>query len=556
MLNFEDWKYSSINVDKYHKSSGCLKYSSDSTNHNDLNDHKSDKEDDFNDYLLNKPKWPPKTNNTNNINGVKRVSMCKSVELPYCSCMDTFTSKRYNSQYIALNDMSSNYHSDYIYRSISSCAVLVIGAGGLGSPLLQYLASSGIGLIGIMDGDVVELSNLHRQVIHDERNIGMNKALSAKNRILSINESVTILDITYEFYLNVKEAHEIIPLYDVIVDCSDNPQTKYLINDACLMYNKPFVIASCIKSQGQLMVFLPQTLTNVCGKDSDSNEKNDRTVSQVDCDTESGSIGSKLSGPCFRCICPEENNPSISYIKNACSLAGVLSSLPGVLGTIQATEVIKICGGLFDRCLSPGRMLIYNGQNPCSPFKTVELSRNRNCRSCGGGEMKLYMAPSEELKFNLDRDYLSISPSEFVNLYFNQLGKEFPIRIAVTDTSISLDESGTEYRIAVIDVRPESHYYISHLTGSINWPVNTLINCNETSFSHTLSLLTGNWKDQNVLLLAICRKGNSSRIATEFMRKFLSKTVSYGKLGQVLCYSVAGGLQYLIEHFQLQMPHT
>ncbi|EAN34255.1 ThiF family protein [Theileria parva strain Muguga] len=554
MLDFEDWKDLSINVDKYHKSSGCLKYPTASPDLNNVNNSQTTgKHNDFNDFLLNKPKWPPKVNTTNNVNGVKGVNICKSVELPYCSCMDMKTSKRYNSQYIALHDMSSNSHSDDIYRSISSCAVLVIGAGGLGSPLLQYLASSGIGLIGIMDGDVVELSNLHRQVIHDECNTGMNKAVSAKTRLLSINQSIRC--IAYEFYLNVKEAHEIIPLYDVIVDCSDNPQTKYLINDSCLLYNKPFVIASCIKSQGQLMVFLPPNLTNNCKIDSNLNHKNGDKMSNFNHPTQSNCGGNRLSGPCFRCICPEANNPSISYVKNACSSAGVLSSLPGVLGTIQATEVIKICSGLFDKCLSPGKMLIYDAQNPLNPFKTVQLSRNPTCKSCGGGEIKLYMAPTEELKFNLDRDDLAISPEEFVDLYFKQLGKECPTRISFNDLSISVDTSGTEYKICLIDVRPESHYYISHLPGAVNWPLNTLINCTQASFNLTLSQLTSK-STTNVLLLVMCRKGNSSRIATEFMRKLLATGLNGGKLDNVLCFSVAGGLQYLIEHFKLQMPHT
>ncbi|UKK00760.2 hypothetical protein MACK_000834 [Theileria orientalis] len=515
MTSVEECQLLSIELDKS-KSHGCLRLATESDDSIPLDE-----------YLVKRPRWIPSF-----MLAEASTFDCKNNSLPFCSSMNVETSNRYSAQYIALHNFSKSSNSGSIYHSISTSAVLVIGAGGLGSPLLMYLASSGIGIIGVMDGDVVEVSNLHRQIIHDEANVGMNKAKSARDRLLKMNPNGKY--ISYEFFFGVKEAHEILPLYDVIVDASDNPQTKYLINDACILYNKPYVVASCIRSQGQLMVF------NRLRKDVHEEKI-----------------------PCFRCICPEDGNPSISFVKNACSAAGVLGSIPGILGTIQATEVLKICAGTFDTTLSPGRLLIYDAVNSRNPFRTLELSRNRDCKVCGDNakpiRLKMYECVDREL--NLERDDLAISPEEFWHIYMDSVQKGLPVsnKMRVEKDKITLDENGTQFIVYLIDVRASAHYHICHLPGSINWPVDYVLNSslNQDSFEEKLEAITksGGQASHNcrVMLLTICRKGISSRAAAESIRTSLSRSPSHH---DTLCYSVAGGMHYLRTHLNMKIPMT
>lgn len=179
--------------------------------------------------------------------------------------------------------------------------VLMVGAGGLGCPVLQYLASAGVGTIGIIDDDVVELSNLQRQILFGKSTIGKNKAEAAKRRLIDLNDSITIH--AYPEKLTYKNAIEHFNQYDIIVDGTDNFETRYLINDACIITNKPLVFGAIYKFQGQVSVF---------------NYKN---------------------GPSYRCAFP--NKPNGDAIPN-CSEIGVLGVLPGIIGTIQANEVLKM----------------------------------------------------------------------------------------------------------------------------------------------------------------------------------------------------------------------
>jgi adenylyltransferase and sulfurtransferase len=182
-----------------------------------------------------------------------------------------------------------------------SSSVLVVGAGGIGSTVLLYLAACGIGRISVLDFDVVETSNLHRQIIHKQKNVGLNKAVSACQTLLDLNPSIQCRPL--QTILNHLNAMEIIQDHDCIVDASDNPRTRYLINDACVLAGKPLISGSAIGTEGQLSVF---------------NWKD---------------------GPCYRCLFPK---PSITAGAKSCSDNGVLGPVPGLIGVLQSLEVIKV----------------------------------------------------------------------------------------------------------------------------------------------------------------------------------------------------------------------
>jgi adenylyltransferase/sulfurtransferase len=186
-------------------------------------------------------------------------------------------------------------------NKLSHAKVLVVGAGGLGCPLLQYLAAAGIGTLGIIDFDKVEESNLQRQVLFGESSLGVNKAIAAKQRLEDLNNSISI--IAYPEKLTYKNALQLFENYDIIVDGSDNFETRYLVNDACIITNTPLVFGAIYKFEGQVTVFNYQ------------------------------------NGPSYRCLFP--NPPKKDTIPN-CSEVGVLGVLPGIIGTMQANEVLKI----------------------------------------------------------------------------------------------------------------------------------------------------------------------------------------------------------------------
>ncbi len=200
---------------------------------------------------------------------------------------------------------------------ISNAKVLVIGAGGLGCPILQYLTAAGVGTIGIIDFDVVELSNLQRQVLYGTSSLGLNKAIAAKAHLQNLNDAITIN--TYPEKLTHLNALELFNSYDIIVDGSDNFNTRYLVNDACLITNKPLVFGAIYKFEGQISVF---------------NYNN---------------------GPSYRCLFP---NPPEKGTAPNCSEIGVLGVLPGIVGSMQANEVLKLILEIGN--VLSGKLLCYN----------------------------------------------------------------------------------------------------------------------------------------------------------------------------------------------------
>lgn len=222
--------------------------------------------------------------------------------------------------------------------TLKAASVLLIGAGGLGSPAAMYLSAAGIGRIGLVDIDVVDFSNLQRQVIHGTSDVGRSKLDSAEEAISEINPHVEV--VKHEALLSSENALEILGDYDVVVDGTDNFPTRYLVNDACVMLGKPNVYGSIFRFDGQSTIFAAP------------------------------------SGPCYRCLYPEPPPPGMVP---SCAEGGVLGILPGVIGLIQSTEAVKLILGKGEPLI--GRLLLYDALN--MRFQEVKIKRDPACPMCG-----------------------------------------------------------------------------------------------------------------------------------------------------------------------------
>jgi adenylyltransferase/sulfurtransferase len=223
-------------------------------------------------------------------------------------------------------------------KKLKQARVLTIGAGGLGSPLALYLAAAGVGTLGIVDFDVVDESNLQRQIIHGTSDLGRPKMESARDRIQDINPNVHVE--AYEEALTSENALEIFKDFDVVVDGTDNFPTRYLVNDACVLLGKPNVYGSIFRFEGQASVFYAE------------------------------------EGPCYRCLYPEPPPPGLVP---SCAEGGVLGILPGAIGTIQATETVKLILGIGEPLI--GRLLLYDALS--MRFREMKLRKDPSCPICG-----------------------------------------------------------------------------------------------------------------------------------------------------------------------------
>jgi molybdopterin/thiamine biosynthesis adenylyltransferase len=218
-------------------------------------------------------------------------------------------------------------------------SVLVVGAGGLGSPVVQYLAAAGVGTLGVADPDVVERSNLQRQTLHREDDLGRPKVDSVAEFVAERNPDVDV--VTYDRAVSAADARDLADEYDVVVDCSDNFPTRFLLNDACVLADTPLSNGAVFRFEGQVATFLTAD-----------------------------------DSPCYRCLFPEA--PPEGTVPN-CAEVGVLGALPGTIGTLQATETLKLLVGAGD--MLDDRMLYYDALDPS--FEEVPLARDPSCPACG-----------------------------------------------------------------------------------------------------------------------------------------------------------------------------
>jgi sulfur-carrier protein adenylyltransferase/sulfurtransferase len=228
-------------------------------------------------------------------------------------------------------------------RRLKDARVLMVGAGGLGSPIGLYLAAAGVGRIGIVEFDTVDETNLQRQILHGTKDVGRKKVESARDRIHDVNPHVEV--VAHETRLTSENALEIIAQYDLVVDGTDNFATRYLVNDACVLLGKPNVYGSIFRFEGQSTIF--------CTKD----------------------------GPCYRCLYPEPPPPGLVP---SCAEGGVLGILPGLVGVIQATETVKLLTGIGEPLV--GRLLLVDAL--AMQFRTVKLRKNPRCPACGTRELQ------------------------------------------------------------------------------------------------------------------------------------------------------------------------
>lgn len=326
-------------------------------------------------------------------------------------------------------------------KKLKAASVLIIGMGGLGSPVAMYLTAAGIGKLGIVDFDVVDQSNLQRQIIHATNDIGKSKLNSSTERIKSINPNIKVE--AFKLRLISKNALEILEGYDVVVDATDNFPTRYLINDACVLLGKPNVYGSILRFEGQASVFYSK------------------------------------EGPCYRCAYPQPPPPELVQ---DCATAGVLGVLPGIIGTIQATEVIKLILGIGDSLI--GRIVFFNALK--MQFREMRLKRNPDCPLCG---------EHPTIKKLIDYDvFCGIKSTNITN--DDTMNNE----ITVQELKKRLDAGD---KIFLLDVREPVEYKIANIGG----------------YLIPLSQLPNRLKDvdSSSEIVAYCHHGTRSAYAVQFL---------------------------------------
>jgi sulfur-carrier protein adenylyltransferase/sulfurtransferase len=301
-------------------------------------------------------------------------------------------------------------------RKLKASSVLCIGAGGLGSPAAMYLAAAGIGRLGIVDFDVVDYSNLQRQLLHTTDDVGISKLVSAKNKVRALNPHVQVE--TYEEALSSDNAMRLFKGYDVILDGTDNFPTRYLVNDACVLSGIPNAYGSIFRFEGQASVFATK------------------------------------DGPCYRCLYPEPPPPGLVP---SCAEGGVLGVLPGVIGVIQATESIKLVTGIGEPLI--GRFLIYDALK--MRFRELKLKKDPECPVCGPNPTVTKLIDYEQ--------FCGVRPEP--QTVQTTGGAVNDWEITPVDLKKKLDAGETPF---VLDVREPNEYQINRIPGSTLIPLGEL----------------------------------------------------------------------------------
>jgi adenylyltransferase/sulfurtransferase len=327
-------------------------------------------------------------------------------------------------------------------KKIKATSVLCIGAGGLGSPIAMYLAAAGIGKLGIMDFDTVDYSNLQRQLLHTDADVGRPKTESAGETIVGINPNVEV--ILHNTRITSENALDLIRPYDIVVDGTDNFPTRYLTNDACVLLKKPNVYGSISRFEGQASVFAPH-----------------------------------LGGPCYRCLYPEPPPPGTVP---GCAESGVLGVLPGIIGCIQATEILKLALGTGTSLI--GRLLLFNALD--MKFRELKLRRDPQCPVCGEH-------PTIKELINYEQ-FCGITPEPAAN----------PDEVTVQDMKKALDNP--KLGIKVIDVREPDECEIACVRGVSQIPLGEL----PGRFTEL---------DPNQRYYLHCKSGGRSMKALKFLRE-------------------------------------
>ncbi len=357
-------------------------------------------------------------------------------------------------------------------RKLKTASVLLIGTGGLGSPLGLYLASAGVGRIGLVDFDVVDFTNLQRQVLYTTQDVGRPKLQAAKERLAAINPFITIE--THETRLSSENALEILRDYDVIADGTDNFPTRYLVNDACVLLGKPNVYGSIFRFEGQASVF------------------------------------DASKGPCYRCLYPEPPPPGLVP---SCAEGGVLGILPGIIGTIQATETIKLIIGNGEPLI--GRLLLLNALK--MRFRELKLRKSPACPACG---------PNRTITKLIDYEaFCGLRRGEEAQA---AAGAGDALEISAEELKALLEKNP---RLKLVDVREPHEYEICRIEGAKLIPT--------SQFVQRVGEL-----DSADEMVFYCHKGLRSRNAVELL-----KSAGFRKVRTLI-----GGVDAWAEKIDSSMP--
>lgn len=407
---------------------------------------------------------------------------------------------------------------------LKASKVLVVGAGGIGSSALLYLASSGVGTIGIVDHDDVELTNLHRQTIHCEGTVGMPKVYSAKKRLEGLNSAICVC--AYHVQLTHENVLDIVERFDVVVDASDNPQTRYIINDACVLCDITLVSGSAIGTEGQLTVY---------NYSYNGNNDDDSTL----CTT------TRRSG-CYRCLYPirkakasksRGNNSNSADGCKSCSDNGVLGTVPGIIGILQATEVLKI---LTDNSTTSstsdgsGGTIMHNRLLMYDSLRTSFMSIKKppasaKCSVCGPNATIRSMQDSYESSSITRGPAGTSSSSAKPGLQPQHCDEESYKEISCMEYQ-RIRESGAQH--VLLDVRVPRQYEMCSLDGSINLPLEQLLD------EENLNTIEGK-SNGELPIYCLCRRGVFSVAATKRMDEVIAEG---RRKGIHSVYNVKGGL--------------
>ncbi|KAK6698168.1 hypothetical protein SNK05_011016 [Fusarium graminearum] len=363
--------------------------------------------------------------------------------------------------------------------------VLLVGAGGLGCPAAAYLAGSGVGTIGLVDGDEVEVSNLHRQIAHSTGRVGMSKVQSAITYLKELNPTITYN--AYNTHLTPQNAQDIVSEYDLVLDCTDHPTSRYLISDICVLLSKPLVSASAFQTSGQLII-----LNNPPGK-----------------------------GPCYRCVFPTPPPPD-SVV--GCGEGGIIGPIVGTMGVLQALETIKLIlrGDLEIHGEAKTPMLLLFTGTADTPFRSVRMrGKRKTCLACGD-EKGLTL---EELKTSMD--------------YVQFCGVRRSVQLLKPDERVTpkeyemISKSGDKETL-LVDVREKEHFDLCNISGSINIPISRFMSARgETTPEGWPSDLS-----PSTPIYLVCRVGNDSQIAAQKL-----KTLGIGNNGERFIGDISGGIK-------------
>ncbi|XP_059158611.1 adenylyltransferase and sulfurtransferase MOCS3-like [Physella acuta] len=384
---------------------------------------------------------------------------------------------------------------------LRNSSALIVGAGGLGCPAAVYLAAAGIGRLGVVDYDEVDLSNLHRQILHTTHRIGLSKSLSVSQACHSINPNVEY--IPYQLQLDSSNALEIIKRYDVVLDATDNVATRYLLNDACVLAGKPLISGSALRFEGQLTVYNHE------------------------------------GGPCYRCLFPQPPPPET--VTN-CSEGGVIGVVPGIIGSIQALEAIKILSGIGTSFKQ--RLLLFDALD--GTFRSVKLRpRSKDCSVCGDNPTIHQLIDYEQFcgakasdkdhELHVLDDSLRISAKE----YSAMLEKSVPHLLLDVRPSVELDICQLPH--------PAINIPFTNLMKNIPEAVEQIEKEFERLVPEHLPNTHLNPTNTQPHIVCVCRRGNDSQLAVESLKSVLAEK-------SVTVVDIRGGLHSWGRHVDTDFP--